>query len=1712
MTDAARSSVGLQARRGWPPILTIVLLVGILAVGGALRLYNVNWDRYQHVHPDERFIVWVADTVHWPGNLASALDPLTSPLNPFRWPPAPGEQVGQPRNYAYGHFPLYLLVAVAHGVQSAAAAAGRAGLAPGPDLLHAAEYQYLADVGRVISAVCDLGTLCLVYVLARGLQASRERPGPLPWGTGSGEQGAEMEPFPRSPSPAPSRSATELAGLLAAAAYGLAVLPTQLSHFYAVDMVLTFCVTASVALAVRAAEKGGLASWLAAGAMAGLAVGSKFSAILLAVPLAVAALYRLPEAERGRPRRVFARRLAAAGLAAALVFAVTNPFALLQPVAYIQQLASQNAMVNGLMDAPFTRQYAGSAPYWYFVQQLAQWGLGWPLGILAWGGLVWAAWQVARRRASPGLTVALAWALPYFAATGAFYAKFLRYMAPLLPFLLVFAAGASIAGYRWLAARWGRRGKAVAWAGLAVVAVFTLGWALAFNGVYRQPHPWIQASDWIYTHVPAGSKLLTEQWDDALPLAMDELPDRPAKRAYVQVELPLYDPDSQAKLDGLVSQLSSADYIVLSSNRLWAPIQRLPRRYPMSSQYYRLLAQGGLGYRLVAEFTDYPHLGSLVVPDDHADESFSVYDHPHVRVFANTGRLSPALLRARLGRYLPLGTARSGMGAPEVDDAAGYIDHTDARPVRPAGLAHAQGTSSVAASVILSGHASQPAPRRAAGDEVPAHAGPRAAGGESVLVSPKGLPVSALAPGSAAGSRGQAGRYVGAATTVFCLYAGMRAQTMAPAGDSPAASPGPQMLAGPVDSLPVVADFRWDQLASGSPVLAALFWWLVISLFGWLAWPLLFPLLAGLRERGYGLARLIGWLIIGWLHWLAVSLGLWQNRAGPLAALLACLALAGLLAAWAQRKELADFWREQHVLLLVAEGVFAAAFVAFVVIRLLDPDLWQPWDGGEKFMDFAFLNAILRSAHFPPYDPYFAGGTINYYYYGLYLVSLPVKLTGIVPEVAYNLAVPGLFALAAMALFSLGADLAGARRAGRESPEEGGAQPTAQDGRDEGPAQDSRGHAGSPGAAVGAGLLAVLLALLMGNLASFAQVAGNLATLGGSSGASPLAMLRGALVLLHGLQAWPGFDYWAASRVIPYTINEFPFWSFLFADLHPHLIAMPVGLAVIGLSLNWLMLPGRSSWPGMAARLLLFVVALGALGPTNTWDLPVYLLLVAAAFVLVPWRSRRWMPGLGAICLGVATGGMAVLAYWPFYQHYQAQVGQAGRSLLARYLAPVSASSPVGAWLSIWAFFVFLAISYVFVLLRSARPRPGVLPTGRMLEEPKEPDPVPEPEGGAGEGSAAPDLRPDSERGAAGQAMSPDPCPWHGASPPAPAGDLQPLASASPSPASLSTPPGVPVVVAAILVLLGLALTLVMLNRLTAALVVVPLGLALLLLIGGRTSLQDAFALLLVVLGLGILGGIELIYLRDFLDGGDWSRMNTVFKFGMPAWLLLGLASSVMLPRVWRAASRWAMLWRLPAAAVLVAGLFFLPFGITARVADRFPNARPGFGTLDGTAYMTVGQYEWPDEKHTILLSYDDQAVHWLLDHVNGTPVVAEAPDGDYSVDGTLVGYDYYRAGGLRVASLTGLPTFVGQHQDEQRPGDQVAERTALGQEFFETTEVGRTRELIATLHVDYIYVGALEKLLFAPASLAKFSGMAQSGQLDIVYENPGVTIYKVNR
>jgi hypothetical protein len=211
--------------------LLFLCIAFLLVVGGVLRFQHINWDQFQHIHPDERFIVWVADTVSWPGDLSAVLDPARSTLNPLRWPPGDGDQAGEPRAYAYGHFPLYLLVGVARLGQALADWMGSTTVALPASFQplhvigrHLTEYDYLPLVGRAISALCDLVTLVLIFVLGR-------------------------------------RAFGRTAGLIAAAFYAIAVLPVQLSHFVAFDLVLTLCVVATVTLAARWSERGGWGRW-----------------------------------------------------------------------------------------------------------------------------------------------------------------------------------------------------------------------------------------------------------------------------------------------------------------------------------------------------------------------------------------------------------------------------------------------------------------------------------------------------------------------------------------------------------------------------------------------------------------------------------------------------------------------------------------------------------------------------------------------------------------------------------------------------------------------------------------------------------------------------------------------------------------------------------------------------------------------------------------------------------------------------------------------------------------------------------------------------------------------------------------------------------------------------------------------------------------------------------------------------------------------------------------------------------------------------------------------------------------------------------------------------------------------------------------------------------------------------------------------------------
>jgi hypothetical protein len=289
------------------------------------------------------------------------------------------------------------------------------------------------------------------------------------------------------------------------------------------------------------------------------------------------------------------------------------------------------------------------------------------LGVTAFGGLAFAIGRGLVRWEREEW-VMLSWALVYFAITGSFRVKYLRYMLPLSPLLALMGARMLGAFGDWLRGRGWNGGLELA--APAGVAAFSLLYSLAFLNVYSERHPWIQASHWIYEHIPPGESVAVEHWDDPLPFTMKVGGQWRGGGEYKHRILELYEEDSSEKLDHLVESLVASDYIVLASNRLYGTIPRLPERYPLTTRYYRMLFGEELGFELINFVAVYPKLLDIVLTDDtfgpsglptpmllanyrpsqialnmgRADESFSVYDHPKVLIFGKARELSRAEL------------------------------------------------------------------------------------------------------------------------------------------------------------------------------------------------------------------------------------------------------------------------------------------------------------------------------------------------------------------------------------------------------------------------------------------------------------------------------------------------------------------------------------------------------------------------------------------------------------------------------------------------------------------------------------------------------------------------------------------------------------------------------------------------------------------------------------------------------------------------------------------------------------------------------------------------------------------------------------------------------------------------------------------------------------------------------------------------------------
>ncbi len=873
-------------------------------------------------------------------------------------------------------------------------------------------------------------------------------------------------------------------------------------------------------------------------------------------------------------------------------------------------------------------------------------------------------------------------------------------------------------------------------------------------------------------------------------------------------------------------------------------------------------------------------------------------------------------------------------------------------------------------------------------------------------------------------------------------------------------------------------------------ILPALAWWLVAGVLGWAMFPVAYRLLHRLPDRGYGVSRALGLLAAGYVLWLGSSLHILHNSLGGAAAAMLLIVVGGSLAGWKRWEELRGWVVSNRRMLLVMEGLFLCAFVLWSFVRANNPDITAT----EKPMELAFLNSILRAETFPPADPWLSGYAISYYYFGYVLLAFLTRLTGVSAGVAFNLGNALWFALTALGAYSVVYNLLGALD-GRRRLE--------------------------------ASLLGPLFLLVSGNLEGFLDVLWSRHAFWQLQPDGSLASRFWSWLNVQELTAAPsqpptwlpyrdgGFWWWRASRVVHdvnlagqsvEVIDEFPFFSFLLADNHPHLLALPFVLAAVTLSLQVVLggrrRPARLEISGAPAFSLGSAVRAAAIG----------LILVVAA--RAGWQAAQAVPAteilLGSIKLLVlGSAGLGVLGIL-----VGTQVGALptflgrGEFWLSAWLFGAL------AFLNTWDFPIFLSLMVVGLMwtARDEAAGPllagilwtgaGVAAGGVLLYLPWYPTFASQASGilpnvafptrlphfllmfgtmlvpivawllwKAIQGRRAGELRRLTLIGL-GVPMALFIASWimavgvlivRGRDP----GAMEAILSAL---GAMDVQSGIAAVLRRRL-----------LTPWTAVTLGAILGLAVMLLLRRRATATDrtddsparAFVVIMVAIGALLVLAPEFVYLRDLFQ----DRMNTVFKFYFAAWNLWSLAAAVMATQFLDAGQRRARAWRALVLLPLCLGLLY-PLLATWTKTDGF---RPyGGRTLDGTAYLASASPE------------DAEAIEWINAHLD-QGVLAEAVGGSYS-------------GFARISAHTGLSTVIGwPFHEVQWRGDAslLGAREPDIQLLYETRDWVEAQSIVQRYGIDYVYVGPLERSVYEPLVERKFEAF-----MDIVYQTEGVTIY----
>jgi YYY domain-containing protein len=533
--------------------------------------------------------------------------------------------------------------------------------------------------------------------------------------------------------------------------------------------------------------------------------------------------------------------------------------------------------------------------------------------------------------------------------------------------------------------------------------------------------------------------------------------------------------------------------------------------------------------------------------------------------------------------------------------------------------------------------------------------------------------------------------------------------------------------------------------------------------------------------------------------------------------------------------------------------------------------------------------------------------------------------------------------------------------------------------------------------------------------------------------------------------------YWNASRVIshpleePGPINEFPAFTYLFADLHAHAMALPFTATALGLATAYVAARPGDGRLTAVARFVLLALVIGALWATNAWDVPTYAALAVVAVTLGSWAAygRLGRSGLVRVmAFAVALLATAYVMFLPFHDHY--------RSPFTGFERWPGSRTSLLDYLTMHGFFLFLIFGALVADLLLARDLGATARLLRLFLRTRRPRRLVSLHRRL--------VRPSSAY----------------------------IASAA-------------LALAAWVAAVGLAV----LGELVAALNLALMALAAILLprrprVGTSSVRQGLWGmtLALVICGLLLTVAVEYFVIQDI----DVGRNNTVFKTYLQVWVLWALAAAASVPVVYEALAqagpRLRVVWQGCFLVLFTATLLYPVLATRAKIDHRFDTSVGP--TLDGMAFMTQAVHS--DRGQDMPLKHDLEAIRWMLENVDGSPVIAEVNT-----------YPRLYGWGNRFAMFTGNPAIVGwdYHERQQRSigipnavPEAVPDRVAAVQEAYRTRDPERAYRILSRFGVEYLVVGPLERAYF-PRGQAKWA--AREGVLwTLAYRNEGVEIYRL--